>query len=90
MKPPPLLCHFCIMLSEFPSIAVFQFCNIGLAIAKKKLNYCKGKTMKHAEAVQKEEKGTTGSMLKPKIGSDSLTDGQLVQTQQSWFSPNSQ
>lgn len=31
----PLLYHFCIILTEFPSIAVLQFCNIGIAIVRK-------------------------------------------------------
>lgn len=39
--------------------------------------------MKHAEAMQKKVKRTTGSLLKPEISSDSFIDGQLVQTQQS-------
>ena len=44
------------MLNELPSLPVSQFCKVGVALVKKKPNYCKGKIMKPAEARQKEVK----------------------------------
>lgn len=41
---PPLLYNLGLMLSEFLSIAVFQFCSIGIAIVRKSQIIAREKT----------------------------------------------